>query len=271
MSDAIYPKASKAPKASKLSKAPTASARPADDYEDYDSEYDEYDEPYVENGDEWEYDDEERTSLVTSPSRAIALGIAGVALLAVFSAVIWLMSTSQPAGPPLIIDGPAGGVPVIQGFAQTKEAQAPAKGAFAPDFVWNDNNQTVALSSFRGSKPVFVNFWGTWCPPCRSEMPAMEAFYQQHKNEIQMIGVSMYPRDDPTTVLNFVRDAKYSWKFIHDGDYKVAEKYQVASVPSSYFIDTNGVIKAVQVGAMNQSQIESYFQQVRTTTTTSQP
>jgi cytochrome c biogenesis protein CcmG/thiol:disulfide interchange protein DsbE len=264
MSDTTYPKASKSTRVSRVSKAPgapKASVQPADDYEYDDAEYDEYDEPYVNEYDE--YDEEPGPGLLASPGRALILGISAVALLVVFAAVIWLM-TSQPSRV-TVIDGPAGGVPVIKGLVQTSEAQAPAKGAFAPDFMWTDsNNQNVALSSFRGDKPVFVNFWGTWCPPCRAEMPTMESFYQKHKDEIQMIGVSMGPRDDPATVLNFVKDANYSWKFVHDGDYKIAEKYQVGSVPSSYFIDRTGVIKAVQVGAMtDEKMIENYFQQVR--------
>jgi len=284
MSDAIYPKASKASKTSKAPKVSKAPAPPTDDYEDYDSDYDEYDQnaqnaqnaqyeqydeyeqydrhgrPVRDDEEDWEYEDER--SIITSPGRAIALGVAGVALLAVFSAIIWLLSTSNSPSAPQITEGAQGGVPVLQGFVPTSEAEAPVKGAYPPDFKWTDNNQSVSLSSFRGNKPVFVNFWGTWCPPCRSEMPAMESFYQEHKNDIQIIGVSMYPRDDPMQVLNFVKQANYSWKFIHDGDYKIAEKYEIANVPSSFFIDKNGIIQAVQIGAMNQSQIESYYSQV---------
>jgi thiol-disulfide isomerase/thioredoxin len=272
MSDALYPKASKAATPSKAPKGSKAPARPADDYEDYGSDYDE-DEEYddyeqsdkygrpVQRGEEdWEYEDERR--ILTTPGRAIALGVSGVALLAVFAAIVWLLSTSNSTSPPKITEGAQGGVPVIQGFMQTSEPEAPVKGAHPPDFKWTENNQTVSLSSFRGNKPVFVNFWGTWCPPCRSEMPAMESFYQTHKNDIQIIGVSMGPRDDPGGVLNFVKQANYSWKFIHDSDYQIAQRYEIANVPSSYFIDKNGIIQAVQIGAMIQSQIESYYSQV---------
>ena len=254
MSDAIYPKASKVNKRPTVSKTPLPPADDYEDYEDYDEdyEYEEYDgyaEPYDAAGTARGYG-QANSGLLGSPGRAMALGLSAVALLAVFSAVIWLLSTSKPPGPPPVPEGAQGGVPVIQGFVQTSEQQAPSKGALAPDFMWKDtNNETIALSSFRGTKPVFVNFWGTWCPPCRQEMPEMEKFYQLHKDQIQMIGVSMYPRDDPTQVLNFVKAANYSWKFIHDGDYRVADKYHVDSVPSSYFIDRKGVIQAVQVGA----------------------
>jgi thiol-disulfide isomerase/thioredoxin len=155
------------------------------------------------------------------------------------------------------------GVPTIKGFKQTSEQQAPAKGAFAPDFEWEEGGRAMSISSYRGDKPLFVNFWGTWCPPCRAEMPEMEAFYQRHRNEIEIIGVSMAPRDDPPTVFQFVQDAPYSWKFVHDATYDAATRYQVMSVPSSYFIDKNGVVKAVHVGAMNGQQMESYLLEVR--------
>jgi len=275
MSDTAYskaPKASKTPTSKPANGAASqvrtnASARPADGYEEFEDEYDEYedyddyDDAYADQQGAFEY--EREPGAMASRSRMVILGLSALALLVVFSAIIWLLSAGTPKTL-AVPEGATGGVPVIQGFVQTTEAQAPTKGAFAPDFMWKDTDgQTVALSSFRGNKPIFVNFWGTWCPPCRQEMPAMESFYQKHKDQIQMVGVSMAPRDDPNIVLNFVRDANYSWKFVHDGDYKIADKYQIASVPSSFFIDRNGIVKAVQVGAMNEAQIENYFQQVK--------
>jgi hypothetical protein len=59
-----------------------------------------------------------------------------------------------------------------------------------------------------------------------------------------------------------VNQYKYNWKFVHDGDFKVADRYQVAAVPSSYFIGTDGIIKVVQVGAMNGALMENYISQV---------
>ncbi len=125
MSDAIYPKTSKVSKGSKAPKASQAaqlSAHPVDEYEDYDEyeldeEYGEYERPARDVEEEWEYEDER--SLMTSPARAVALGVAGVALLAVFSAIIWMLSTTNSPTPPQIVDGAAGGVPVITGFAQS--------------------------------------------------------------------------------------------------------------------------------------------------------
>jgi thiol-disulfide isomerase/thioredoxin len=218
------------------------------------AEYDEVD----------EYDGQS-TTVIASPGRAAAIGVSLFLLVAIFAVAVWLL-TSRNNTNQTVLSGPQStlvGVPTIKGFSETAEQQAPAKGAFAPDFTWEEGGKELSLSAYRGDKPLFINFWGTWCPPCRAEMPEMEAFYQRHRSEIEIIGVSMVPRDDPPTVFQFVQEAPYSWKFLHDGTYDVATRYQVMSVPSSYFVDKNGVVKAVHVGAMNGQQMEAYPLDVR--------
>jgi peroxiredoxin len=206
-------------------------------------------------------DGEEVAVLSVNRGRALILGLSVVVMVAIFGVAIWLYLSQAKSAPST---APVAGVPVITGFnADTqKENQKPNQGSYAPDFSWQENGQTVSLSSFRGNKPVFVNFWGTWCPPCRGEMPEMETAYTKHYGQIEVIGVSMAPKDTASMVLNFVNQYKYNWKFVHDGDFKVADRYQVAAVPSSYFIGTDGIIKVVQVGAMNGALMENYISQV---------
>jgi thiol-disulfide isomerase/thioredoxin len=213
-----------------------------------------------------EYDEVQTTTVVASPARAAAIGVSLFLLVAIFATAVWLLTSRNSnvsAGTPGITQTTIAGVPTIKGFKETNEQQAATKGAFAPDFTWEEGGQTMSLSSYRGKKPLFINFWGTWCPPCRAEMPEMEAFYNRHQSEIEVIGVSMVPRDDPPTVFQFVQQVPYSWKFLHDGTYDVATRYSDMSVPSSYFIDKNGVVKAVHVGAMNGQQMEAYLLDVR--------
>jgi thiol-disulfide isomerase/thioredoxin len=241
-------------------KPANARKQQSDDYDDNPdatAQYAEYED------DDGYYEDEEEAVVSVNGKRAIALAVTGMLVVAIFGVAIWMFlgqSRTPPGG------GPVQGVPTIAGFnADTaQETQAPTKGAFAPDFVWQENGQTVSLSSFRGKKPVFVNFWGTWCPPCRAEMPEMQNLYNAKRNDIEIVGVSMGPRDWPKLVLDFVNASSYNWKFVHDNDYSVATRYQVVSVPSSYFIDKNGVIQAVHVGAMNRSMMDSYLQQTNT-------
>lgn len=191
----------------------------------------------------------------SSPARAVTMVFSALLLLVVGATVMWLVSTRSPS--PLASTGASSG-------DTSGLAVGPRTGALAPDFELTDvhTNKPVKLSSLRG-KPVFINFWGTWCPPCRAEMPEMQKLYDKYKGQVEIVSVSMGPRDDPTKVQVFVDAASYSWTFVHDPDYSVATTYQVQAIPSSYFIDKNGVIRAVQIGGMNGGQMEQNLQQAR--------
>ena len=94
-------------------------------------------------------------------------------------------------------------------------------------------------------------------------MPELQKLYNTHKDkgDVAIIGVSMGPRDDPAGVKNFVDSAKYTWTFIHDSNYDVATRYNVMSIPSSFFIDKNGVVRVVHIGAMDSTMMENYIRQ----------
>lgn len=225
----------------------------------------EYQEPAYDQYDQYEdedyYEDDEEVAVVSINRRAVALIVSSLLVVGIFAVAIWIL-LAQNAKPTSITTVEQ--VPTITGFDPdtAKEDQEPKKGLLAPDFQWTENGKTVSLSSYRGTKPLFVNFWGTWCPPCKAEMPEMANLYNAHKNDIEIIGVSMGPRDWPEQVLSFVSKTTYNWKFIHDSDYKVATRYQVSAIPSSYFIDKNGVINTVHIGAMTGSMMEGYTEQV---------
>jgi thiol-disulfide isomerase/thioredoxin len=219
---------------------------------------------YEEEG--YDYLEEEETQEVTvglfsTPARAAAVIGSFVLLIAIMSVVIWVLSTRPEPGPT-----PPGSVkvPVITNPNPGGEGQAPVKGSFAPDFQWTDpqTGKVKSISSLKG-KPVFINFWGTWCPPCRAEMPEMQRLYNQYNRQMEFVGVSMGPRDSASLVESFVNAAGYNWLFVQDDTYDVATRYQVMAVPSSYFVGPDGIIKAIHVGGMNGPQMEGYLAQVR--------
>ncbi len=206
----------------------------------------EEDDSYVEE------EDFEAQGFADSPARKMALGGAVLLLFAVFGLVIWLLASRN-------------GTTAAGGDRPPGQGVGPQVGAFAPDFelVNVRTNQPLKLSSLRG-KPVFINFWGTWCPPCRAEMPEMQRFYDNHKNEIEVVGVSLAPRDWPEQVKTFVDQANYSWVFVHDEDQSVSMQYQAFSIPSSYFIDKDGVVRGVKVGAfLDSAEMERYLDRAR--------
>lgn len=129
-------------------------------------------------------------------------------------------------------------------------------GRLAPDFILTDlEGNTVALSDFRG-KVVFINFWATWCPPCRAEMPEIEAIHQEYKGQgVVVIGVDLMETEDE--VLQLVQRGGFSWTFVIDTTGEVGRSYGVTAIPTSFFLDKDGVIRAISIGAMTKRQMES--------------
>ena len=129
-------------------------------------------------------------------------------------------------------------------------------GDLAPDFTLIDlDGNQLSLSDFRG-KMVFINFWATWCPPCRAEMPEMEAIHQEYKAEdVIVIGVDILESEDK--VRQFIEHGGYSWTFVIDATGAVAADYNINVIPTSYFIDEEGIIRAVDFGAMTKRTIEA--------------
>jgi len=133
---------------------------------------------------------------------------------------------------------------------------APIIGYPAPDFTLTDlDGNTVHLTDLRG-KVVFLNFWAIGCPPCRFEMPAMEEVYQEYRDEdVVIIGIDL--GEPGSSVKNFVETNGYSWTFVIDTYGQIAWEYTVSGIPTSFFIDKDGIIRALQVGAMSRVVMEA--------------
>ena len=129
-------------------------------------------------------------------------------------------------------------------------------GELAPDFTLVDlEGNQVSLSDFRG-ETVFINFWATWCPPCRAEMPEMEAIYQEYKDQdVAVIGVDI--RETKEEVLQYIQEGGYSWTFVLDTTGEVTTNYQITGIPSSFFIDREGIIRAMNIGAITKRAMEA--------------
>jgi thiol-disulfide isomerase/thioredoxin len=130
------------------------------------------------------------------------------------------------------------------------EIAAQMVGKAAPDFTFDDvqTGKPVTLSSFRG-KPVVLNFWGTWCPPCvQTYLPAIQQLKSEYEGQIEIVSVSSGPRNDAASVAAFVSQEGYDWTFVHAPNID-AIPYTVDAVPATYFIDSEGTIRAALVGS----------------------
>jgi len=125
----------------------------------------------------------------------------------------------------------------------------PEVGYMAPDFdLPGLNGQTVRLSDFRGKKAVFLNFWATWCPPCRLEMPTMEKAYQEYKSrglEILAVSIDAGPKG---AIESFMRELKLTFPVLLDPEMEVMRMYKFFALPSSVLIDKQGIIRFKEQG-----------------------
>jgi thiol-disulfide isomerase/thioredoxin len=174
--------------------------------------------------------------------------IAGLALGAVGAPLAWLAVTRPLAGP--------GGVAILGGGGPAKGV-GPLPDHEAPNFRLKDaTGKSVELKQFRGS-PVLLNFWATWCLPCRDELPEMEQLYRRYgTGGFIVLAVSIDSEAAAKDVPVYLKEGDpkvgaYTFPVGLDTKQEVARLYKLGGVPASFFIDPAGVIRAVQPGAMN--------------------
>jgi peroxiredoxin len=135
------------------------------------------------------------------------------------------------------------------GTSTAGEIPAPREGFLAPDFsLQTPQGETVTLSELRG-QAVLVNLWATWCPPCRAEMPAIQKLYEEYKDQgFMVLAVNMTYQDNPQAVLPFTQENNLTFPILLDETGEMARKYELRSLPSSFFINRNGIIQEVVIG-----------------------
>ena len=122
------------------------------------------------------------------------------------------------------------------------------EGARAPDFTLKTlDGRPVSLSDFRG-KPVVLEFWATWCGPCRSQFPKMARIHEKYENNVHFLMVNT--AEDAATVRAFARQVEVPGMILMDPTDEVGERYGTRILPSLFFIDAEGVVQAAVPGAV---------------------
>lgn len=146
-----------------------------------------------------------------------------------------------------------------QGAEDRTDSSAAGSGdsAKAPDFtVVNEAEEEVKLSDFVG-KPVVLNFWASWCGPCKSEMPFFQTMYDTYGEEVvfMMVNLTDGSRETVETALDYVQQSEYTFPVYFDTKQEAAYAYYVSSIPATYFIDAEGNLTAYGVGALQEENI----------------
>ncbi|MYL45752.1 redoxin domain-containing protein [Virgibacillus halodenitrificans] len=147
--------------------------------------------------------------------------------------------------------------------SQTEKAlEGTEIGDTAPDFeLVSTNEEKVKLSDYRGKK-VMLNFWATWCPPCREEIPAMQNFYDE--KEIVILAVNLTQTEaKKQDVENFMEKHRVTFPVLLDEASDVSNKYRIQPIPTTYMIDSQGRIRFKAYGAMTYEQMVSEFEKMK--------
>jgi peroxiredoxin len=135
------------------------------------------------------------------------------------------------------------------GASTSGNTAAPQARFTAPDFtLQTPDGESITLSELRG-QAVLVNLWATWCPPCRAEMPALEKMYREYKEDgFVVVAVDMTYQDDPLQVVPFTEQYELTFPIVLDVNGEAARAYELRSLPSSFFINRQGIINEVVIG-----------------------
>ncbi|MFC1929588.1 TlpA family protein disulfide reductase [Chloroflexota bacterium] len=131
-------------------------------------------------------------------------------------------------------------------------------GNLAPDFQMQSlSGEDVSLQSFRG-RPVLLNFWASWCGPCRVEMPFLQGIFDDREwSSKGLVILTVNIGESSDTVKKFMEANQLSLPVVLDRDQKVAREYNIRAIPTTFFIDENGIIRDRVIGAFpNKSEIE---------------
>ena len=155
-------------------------------------------------------------------------------------------------------------ITVVAGCSKERPMPLPKEGSSAPDFTVKDlSGRDVRLSDLRG-KVVLVNFWATWCPPCRGEIPSMMKLNSAMAGKpFQMLAISI-DEGGKDAVQGFFRESGASLPALLDTDQKVSKLYGTTGVPETFVVDKKGVILKKVVGAMewNDPQVIQFLDDV---------
>ncbi|TCP58092.1 peroxiredoxin [Tumebacillus sp. BK434] len=133
-------------------------------------------------------------------------------------------------------------------------------GVPAPDFTLETmSGQTVKLSDLRGQK-VFLNFWASWCPPCKKEMPDLQEMSRKYEDKVKLYGVNITADDTLERAETFILEQKLTFPQLLDKEGKVQKAYNAITVPISVTIDEAGKIVEYRLGQLTKEQMEQMFQ-----------
>lgn len=153
------------------------------------------------------------------------------------------------------------GVLVLQAISSRASADRrrlpPAVGQPVKDFELVDlDGQVRRLSDLRG-QPVVINFWATWCGPCKDEMPLLQQYADRYAGQMTLLGVDY--QEEQAVVREFVETYGIDFPILLDRDGRAAEQYFVRNFPATFFVDAEGTLRAQHLGLLTEERLVDYL------------
>ena len=186
----------------------------------------------------------------TKPSRTRTLLVMGVTAVAILAASYLTDRPSAGGGglTSVVLSGAASG-------------PAPEIGKPAPDFTATTlEGQKVKLSALRGH-PVWLTVGASWCQPCRAENPDIEAAWEKYRPAGLKL-VAVFIQDDASTIRGYAERTGLTYPKIDDSSSQIADSYRILGIPSHFFIDSSGVLRATNIGTIDPEAIDSDLSQI---------
>lgn len=151
------------------------------------------------------------------------------------------------------------------GYEMNLDKEGLEKGQLAPDFTLNTlDGKSLTLSDLKGKK-VVLNFWASWCPPCKEEMPHLQEYYEKYAEEdnVEIVGVNLTHTDGSIEkIQQFVDSFELTFPIPLMEEAGVDQLYQVLTIPSTFMIDTEGRIQHHIVGPLDQDALRDYIEKL---------
>ena len=144
----------------------------------------------------------------------------------------------------------------LSALARRLPGELPQVGRPLPDFNLPDlNGRAVRLSDYSG-QPVLINFWASWCPPCRAEMPDLEALYTEHQTEGLVI-LAINSGESQSIAAAFAEEYGLSFPVLLDENAALSDQWMINNLPTTILVGRDGLVKVIRVGLLRSEQIES--------------
>ena len=216
--------------------------------------------------------DRDRRHRIKTGQATVVTAILALLFILGLGGALWATSTDgsgDPESPIVTVPAPPAPRPVTaeplasashvpaQGEGEQRQATLTTgsdKGQLAPDFTLDGLDGEATLSHWRG-QVVLVNFWASWCAPCRVEFPHLQAIYEKYKDQgFTILAVNL--GETAATAAAYADQLGLDFPILMDTNAGVARQYALYSIPTSYFLDRQGVVRETWVGAMRESFVE---------------